>query len=92
MIIKKMTEVMGLKVYTTGGDYFGEVEEANILGNKVDGWKIKVAGGMSGLISGARGVIVPHRFVSAINEVFLINRAALPSRTEEFAEVSEEAM
>ena len=34
MIIKKMTEVMGLKVYTTGGDYFGEVEEANILGPK----------------------------------------------------------
>jgi sporulation protein YlmC with PRC-barrel domain len=78
MIIKKMTEVIGLKVFTNSGDYFGEVEDANVQSNKVDGWKIRVSGGMSSMISGARGVIIPHRFVTAINDVFIINRGALP--------------
>jgi hypothetical protein len=36
MRIKKITEVIGLKVYTDSGDYFGEIEEANISENKVE--------------------------------------------------------
>ncbi|PIO07160.1 hypothetical protein COU59_03825 [Candidatus Pacearchaeota archaeon CG10_big_fil_rev_8_21_14_0_10_34_12] len=92
MIVKKMTEVVGLKVYTNSGDYFGEVEEANIMNNRVEGWKIRVSGGMSTLISGARGVIIPHKFVTAISDIFIINKSALPGPESEVSEMPEEVM
>ena len=38
MIIKKITDVLGTKVYTDSGDFFGEIEEANLQENKIDGW------------------------------------------------------
>ena len=89
MRIKRLSEVVGTRVYTDGGDYFGEVEEANLTDNKVDGWRIRVSGSMISLISGARGVIIPHQFVKAISDIFIINKAALPSQ-EEVEEISEE--
>lgn len=89
MRIKRLSEVVGTKVYTDGGDYFGEVEEANLSDNKIDGWRIKVSGSMMSLISGARGVIIPHQFVKAISDIFIINKTALPSR-DEVEEIAEE--
>ena len=83
---------MGLKVYTDGGDYFGEVEEANLQDNKIDGWRIKVEGSLTSLISGARGVIIPHHFVKAISDVFIINKSALPSQESNLEEVPEDLM
>ena len=80
MRIKKISEVVGAEVYTDSGDYFGEVEEANLQDNKVDGWRIKVGGSVVSLIGGARGVIIPHHFVKAISDVVIINKAALPSQ------------
>jgi len=91
MIIKKLSEVIGLKVYTDSGDYFGEIEEANIHDNKVEGWRIRVLGNMSALMSGARGVIIPHQFVRAISDVFIINKSTLPSPDLDFEEIPEEA-
>lgn len=79
MRIRKISEVLGLKVYTDGGDFFGEVEEANLFENKIDGWRIRVGGGITSLIGGARGVIIPHHFVKAISDVFVISKTALPS-------------
>ena len=35
MRIKKVTDVIGTKVYTDSGDYFGEIEEANLQENKL---------------------------------------------------------
>ncbi|MAH03891.1 hypothetical protein CMI39_03855 [Candidatus Pacearchaeota archaeon] len=90
MRVKKITEVIGVKVYTDSGDYFGEVEEANLHENKIDGWRIKVSGNMMSLISGARGVIIPHQFVKAISDVFIINKSALPTPESDIGEVSEE--
>ena len=90
MRVKKITDVIGCKVYTDSGDYFGEIEEANLLDNKVDGWKIRVGGSVTSLIGGARGVIIPHQFVRAIGEIFLINRSALPSQESEIEEIPEE--
>ena len=87
MRIKKISEVIGARVYTDSGDYFGEIEEANLSENKIDGWRIKVSGGMTSLISGARGVIIPHQFVRAISDIFVISKAALPSQGVE--EISE---
>jgi sporulation protein YlmC with PRC-barrel domain len=90
MRIKKITEVIGLKVYTDSGDYFGEVEEANLHENKVDGWRIKVGGSITSLIGGARGVIIPHQFVRAISDIFIINKAALPSPDSSIEEIPED--
>ncbi|MBS3085367.1 PRC-barrel domain-containing protein [Candidatus Pacearchaeota archaeon] len=90
MRIKKISEVMGIKVYTDSGEYFGEVEEANLMENKIDGWRIRVGGVMSSLIGGARGVIIPHQFVKAIGDVFIINKTALPSPESEIEEIPAE--
>ncbi|MBI2043499.1 PRC-barrel domain-containing protein [Candidatus Pacearchaeota archaeon] len=79
MRIKKISEVIGARVYTDSGEYFGEVEEANLNESKIDGWRIRVAGNMMSLISGARGVIIPHQFVKAISDIFVISKNALPS-------------
>ena len=82
MRIRKISEVLGSKVYTDSGDFFGEIEEANIFENKIDGWRIKVGGSVASIIGGARGVIIPHQFVRAISDVFIINKSALPSPSE----------
>jgi len=47
--------------------------------NKIDGWRIKVGGSVMSLIGGAKGVIIPHQFVKAINDIFIINKTTLPS-------------
>jgi sporulation protein YlmC with PRC-barrel domain len=76
--IKKLTDVIGKKVYTDTGDYFGEVEESNLVENKVESWRIKVVSSMASFLGGARGVIIPHQFVRAIGDVVIISRASLP--------------
>lgn len=80
--IKKLSEVIGKRVYTDSGDFFGEVEEVNVVENKVDSWRIKVAGGIGTFLGGARGVVIPHQFVKAIGDVCLISRASLPMEEE----------
>ncbi len=92
MRIKKISDIVGKKVYTDSGDYFGEVEEANLHENKIDGWRIKVSGPIISLIGGARGVIIPHQFVKAVSDIFIINKNALPSpsETEEVEDLSED--
>jgi len=87
MRIKKITEVMGAKVYTDSGEFFGEIEEANLQENKVDGWRIKVGGSIMSLIGGAKGVIIPHQFVKAISDIFIINKTTLPSQDSDIEEV-----
>ena len=89
MRVKKVTEVLGSRVYTDSGEFFGEIEEANLQENKIDGWRIRVGGSAMSLIGGARGVIIPHPFVRAISDVFIINKAALPSQESGLEEVSE---
>lgn len=79
MRVRKVTEVLGARVYTDSGEYFGEIEEANLQENKIDGWRIRVGGSVMSLIGGARGVIIPHQFVRAISDVFIISKGALPS-------------
>jgi len=92
MRIRKITEVLGSKVYTDSGDFFGEVEEANLQENRLDGWRIRVGGSVLSLIGGARGVIIPHRFVKAINDVVIISKSALPSQESGFEEVPEDLL
>lgn len=89
MKIKKVTDVLGARVYTDSGDYFGEIEEANLHENKIDGWKIRVGGSIASLIGGARGVIIPHQFVRAVSDIIIINSSALPKPEQEFEETED---
>ncbi len=90
MRVKKITDVVGTKVYTDSGDFFGEIEEANLSENKIDGWRIRVGGNVVSLLGGAKGVIIPHQFVKAISDIFIINKSALPSSDPEVEEISED--
>jgi len=91
--IKKISEVVGKNVYTDAGDFLGQIEEVNLADNKIDGWRIRISGRSSSLIGGARGIIVPHQFVKAIGDVFIINKASLPMREDvEMPEVKEEGL
>ncbi len=89
MRVKKITEVIGKRVYTDSGDFFGEIQDVNLVGNKVDGWKIKVGGDLLSLLGGAKGVIIPHNFVKAVSDIFIINKAAIPS--QEPSDISSES-
>ena len=88
--IRKIREVLGAKVFTDAGDYFGEIEEANLIENKVDSWRIRIASSMGSFLGGARGVIIPHQFVKAIGDVIVVSRASLP--LEEGEETVEETV
>lgn len=80
--IEKLTKMLGKQVYTSEGDYFGQVEEVNLVDNKIDGWRIRVGTGFMSSLGGARGVVIPHQFVKAIGDVFIITRGSLPKREE----------
>ena len=88
--IKKLSEVIGKRVYTDSGDFFGEVEEVNLVENKVDSWRIKGSGGIGSFLGGARGVVIPHQFVKAIGDICLVSKASLPMQEESGESVPEE--
>jgi len=81
--IKKISEVMGKHVYTAEGEYFGQIDDVNLMDNKVDGWKIRVNGSFISSLGGARGVIIPHQFVKAIGDVFVVSGGSLPSKGDD---------
>ena len=79
--MKKVTETYDLKVFTDAGDYFGDIEDGIVSGNKVFGWKIKATKNsfLSRVLGSAKGVIVPHQLTKAIGDVLIISRNAVPS-------------
>ena len=80
--IKKITEAIGKNVFTSDGDYFGQIDDVNLSNNRIDGWKIKVGSSFLSVFGGARGVIIPHQFVKAMGDVVIINKNSLPNRSE----------
>ncbi len=89
--IKKISEVIGKRAFTDEGNFFGEVEEVNLVNNRIESWRIKVKSGMNSLFSGARGVIVPHSYVKSIGDVFVISHVAIPShQPDELSQFSQE--
>lgn len=80
--IKKVSEVIGKRVYTDEGDFFGDVEEVNLVNNKVESWRIRVSGRNTSLFNGAKGVIIPHNYVKSVGDVFIVNTLAMPSQSE----------
>ncbi len=93
MVLKilRISEVVGMKIFTDSGDYVGVIEEANVFDNKVDSWRVKISrdSNLAGLLSGAKGLIIPHQYVKAIGEVIIISRSAIPVREEIKAPESE---
>lgn len=79
--MKRVSEAYDLKVFTDGGDYFGDIEDCQVVGNKVAGWKIKATKNsfLSRVIGSAKGVIVPHQLVKAVGDIFIISKNAVPS-------------
>ena len=45
---------------------------------------------MGSFLGGARGVIIPHRFVKAVGDVIIVSRASLP--LEEGEEIVEQTV
>jgi sporulation protein YlmC with PRC-barrel domain len=84
--IKKITEIIGKKVFTDTGDFFGEIEESNLVENKIESWRIRIANSMGHFLGGARGVIIPHQFIKSVGDVVIISRASLPLDEEEAME------
>jgi len=88
--MRRIKEMIGIKVFTDSGDYFGEIEEVNLMDNKVDGWRIRIAreSSLAPFLGGARGLIIPHQFVKAIGDVVIVSRSAVPAK-EESEEIAE---
>ncbi len=80
--LKNVSKIYGMKVYTDGGEYFGDVEDLNIENNKVVSWKIKNTNGslLSRAVGvGAKGVIVPHQYLISIGDIVILSKSAIPS-------------
>ncbi|MFA5888102.1 MAG: PRC-barrel domain-containing protein [Candidatus Nanoarchaeia archaeon] len=82
--IKQVTDIYDMQVFTDTGDYFGDVEEAILQGNKVYGWRIRATKNsfLTKLLGGAKGVVVPHNLVKAIGDVMVVSKSAVPSYEE----------
>ena len=76
--IKKISAMIGKRVFTDIGDNFGVIEEVILAENKIDSWRMSVSREMARNLNGARGVIIPHQFVKAIGDVVVINGSSLP--------------
>lgn len=83
--MKRITDSVGMKVFTDSGDYFGEVEEAILTKTKVYGWRVKSTKNsyLEKVIGSAKGVIVPQSLVKSFGDVMIISKAAVPSHMEE---------
>ncbi|MBU0907795.1 MAG: PRC-barrel domain-containing protein [Nanoarchaeota archaeon] len=80
--VKKISEIIGKNVFTSDGDFFGQIDDVNLTENKIDGWKVKLGQSYLSIFGGARGVVIPHQFVRAIGDVVIINKSSLPAQSE----------
>ena len=82
--VKNVTDVFDMAVYTDEGSFFGVVEESVLQGNKVAGWRVKATKGslLTKILGGAKGVVVPHQLVKAMDNIMVISKAAIPSIEE----------
>lgn len=85
MILKRLEEVEGMKVYTEEGYLYGEIRDAIIMNNKIVGWKIESIPGsiLQRAMPDIGGVIIQHRFVRAIGDIMIISSMVIPAEEEE---------
>lgn len=91
--MKRLSETYDMKVFTDGGEYFGDVEESILAQNKVFGWRIRATKNsyLSKVLGSAKGVIVPHQLVKSVGDIMIISKAAIPSYGGEEAPEPKEA-
>jgi sporulation protein YlmC with PRC-barrel domain len=89
--LKKITSTYGLKVFTDSGSYFGDVDEAIIQDNRVVGWRVKAgsSSNLSKMIKGAKGAIIQHNLVRAIDDIVIISNI-VSSPSEEDTQASQQ--
>ena len=91
MLLKNMirtrtiTSFFNTPVYPDEGDYFGDVEEAIIVSNKVYGWRIRATrhSSLGRVLTGAKGVVVPHSLVKSMGDIIIISKTAVPAVSKE---------
>jgi len=79
--LKRISDMYEMKVYTDGGEYFGDVEELVLTKTKINMWRIKATKNsfLSSVLGGAKGVLVPHNLVRSIGDIVIISRSAVPN-------------
>lgn len=85
--LKKISETYEMKVFTDGGDYFGDIEEAILTQTKISGWRVRATKNsfLNKVLGSAKGVIVPHQLVNAMGDIMIISKRAVPSYNGEDA-------
>jgi len=85
LTMRRVSETYNMKVFTDAGEYFGDIEESILTGNKIFGWKVRASKNsfLSKVLGNAKGVIVPHQLVKSIGDVIIISRAAVPSFSQD---------
>ena len=83
--MRKVSETLGMKVFTDEGFYFGDIEEAVITSTKIHGWRVAAVRGsyLSKILGSAKGVVVPHQLVKAMGDIVIISRSAVPNYPSE---------
>lgn len=83
--MKRITETFDMRVFTDGGDYFGDIEESILTSNKVFGWRVKATKNsfLNKVLGAAKGVIVPHQLIKSIGDIMIISKSAIPSYNPE---------
>ena len=89
--MKRISESYNMRVFTDGGEYFGDVEEAILTQTKVFGWRVRATKNsfLNKVLGSAKGVIVPHQLVKSIGDIMIISKAAVPSYSAEEEETEE---
>ena len=79
--LKRITELYDMKVFTEEGYYFGDIEEARLTQNKIDGWRVRATKNsfLTKVLSSAKGVVVPHTLVKAVGDIVIISKTAVPN-------------
>ncbi|MEM1577764.1 MAG: PRC-barrel domain-containing protein [Candidatus Pacearchaeota archaeon] len=87
--LRRISDVIGLPVYTDAGEFVGEVEELSIFDNRIDSWKIKVAKNstLTPQVGGAKGIIIPHKYIRAVGDIVIISKSITPQAEEEKIEI-----
>lgn len=82
--MKKISQIYEMKVFTDGGDYFGDIEEAIIQNTKITGWRIRSTKSsyLNKVLGSAKGVLIPHNLVKSIGDIMLIDKQAVPNGPE----------
>lgn len=89
--LRKVSEAYKAKVYTEDGYFLGEVEDAVIVGNKIDEWKIKVFN-QEFRARGISGLYIKHILVKAMGQIWIVSKAvySVINKQPEEEEVNEE--